>query len=132
MASCVGFHSEWMARAPDKIVAEEASTRRERFPVAAVVVVHDDIALMRTTLEEVATVVEHIVSAGAILHQKIGQSIIDSPLPRFRHLREDGCLICTGIVYSSSCSSGGRRTCCMIFSARSLGCTCTMQVLLNT
>lgn len=66
VASCVNFHSDWMARAPNKMVAEEASTRRERFPVAAVVVVHDDIALMRTTLEEVAAVVEHIVSAGRI------------------------------------------------------------------
>ena len=51
-----------MARAPDNMLAEEAFTRRETFPVAAVVVVHDDTSLMRATLEEIATLVEHIVS----------------------------------------------------------------------
>lgn len=67
VARCVSFHSDWMARAPDAMLAEEASTRRERFPVAAVFVVHDDISLMRTTLEEIATVVEHIVSGTMVL-----------------------------------------------------------------
>ena len=66
VARCVNFHSDWMARAPDKMLVEEAPVRRERFPVAAVVVVHDDISLMRTTLEEIATVVEHIVSGVAL------------------------------------------------------------------
>lgn len=62
VAHCVNFHSDWMARAPNKMLAEGAFTRREAFPVAAVVVVHDDISLMRATLEEIATVVEHVVS----------------------------------------------------------------------
>lgn len=59
---CVAFHSEWMKRAPDEVLEREVLARRQRFPVAAVVVVHNDISLMRATLEEVAVVVEHIVS----------------------------------------------------------------------
>lgn len=51
-----------MERGPDNVLVEEASVRRESFPVAAVVVVHDDISLMRATLEEVAWVVEYMVS----------------------------------------------------------------------
>lgn len=51
-----------MKRAPDKTLEHDALLRRERFPVAVVVVVHDDISLMRATLEEVAIVVEFIVS----------------------------------------------------------------------
>lgn len=41
---------------------KEASARRELFPVSVVVVVHDEISLLRETLEEIAGVVEHIVS----------------------------------------------------------------------
>ena len=59
---CIDFHSEWMKRAPDKTLERDASRRRESFPVAVVVVVHDDISLMRATLEEVAVAVEFIVS----------------------------------------------------------------------
>lgn len=51
-----------MKRAPDKTLERDALLRRERFPVAVVVVVHDDISLMRATLEEVAVVVEFLVS----------------------------------------------------------------------
>lgn len=59
---CIAFHSDWMDRTPDQLLEREAAARREIFPVAVVVVVHDDISLMRTTLEEVAVAVEHIVS----------------------------------------------------------------------
>lgn len=59
---CVSFHSEWMERAPDKVLVREALVRRNKFPVAIVVVVHDEISLMLEALEEVAVVVEHIVS----------------------------------------------------------------------
>lgn len=63
MDFCVAFHSEWMQRAPDEHLSKGgALARRKEFPVAAVVVVHDDISLMRATLEEVAVVVECIVS----------------------------------------------------------------------
>lgn len=62
LTSCVEFHWDWMGRGPDDLLVKEALTRRERMPVAAVVVVHDDISLMRANLEEVAAVVEHIVS----------------------------------------------------------------------
>ncbi|CAB1101889.1 unnamed protein product [Ectocarpus sp. CCAP 1310/34] len=58
---CISFHSEWMGRSPNKRLAREALERRKRFPVAVVVVVHDDISLMRAVLEEVAAVVEHIL-----------------------------------------------------------------------
>ncbi|CAM9498628.1 unnamed protein product [Ectocarpus fasciculatus] len=58
---CLSFHSEWMGRAPNERLAREALNRRKRFPVAVVVVVHDDISLMRAVLEEVAVVVEHIL-----------------------------------------------------------------------
>lgn len=51
-----------MERNPDKILANEALIRRKWFPVAVVIVVHDDISLLRATLEEVAIVAEHIVS----------------------------------------------------------------------
>ena len=59
---CIAFHSEWMERKPDKILEYEILVRKERFPIAVVIVVHNDISLMRATLEEVAIVVEHIVS----------------------------------------------------------------------
>lgn len=59
---CRDFHSEWMQRAPDN-EAMLALDRRKLFPVAVVVTVHDDIAIMRPSLEGVALVVEHIVSA---------------------------------------------------------------------
>lgn len=59
---CIAFHSEWMKRAPDETLERHALRRRESFPVAVVVVVHDDISLMRATLEEVAMVVEFVVS----------------------------------------------------------------------
>lgn len=55
-----------MKRGPDETLERDALLRRERFPVAVVVVVHDDISLMRATLEEVATVAEFIVSANNI------------------------------------------------------------------
>ncbi|CAM9226878.1 unnamed protein product, partial [Pylaiella littoralis] len=58
---CVAFHSEWMGRAPDAVLVHEVLVRRHRFPVAVVIVVHDDISLMRATLEEAAVVVEHIL-----------------------------------------------------------------------
>ncbi|CAM9672059.1 unnamed protein product [Ectocarpus sp. 6 AP-2014] len=58
---CLSFHSEWMGRSPNERLAREALDRRKRFPVAVVVVVHDDISLMRAVLEEVAAVVEHIL-----------------------------------------------------------------------
>lgn len=61
-ARCIAFHSEWMERSPEDELVQGALNRRKQFPVAAVVVVHDDISLMRTALEEVALVVEHIVS----------------------------------------------------------------------
>lgn len=51
-----------MGRSPDVTLVQEGLNRRNQFPVAAVVVVHDDISLMRVALEEVALVVEHIVS----------------------------------------------------------------------
>lgn len=51
-----------MERGPDEILVHEALNRQKHFAVAVVVVVHDDISLMRTALEEVALVVEHIVS----------------------------------------------------------------------
>lgn len=51
-----------MGRSPNERLAREALDRRKRFPVAVVIVVHDDISLMRAVLEEVAAVVEHIVS----------------------------------------------------------------------
>lgn len=63
MDRCVSFHSAWMGRAPDKSLVHEALVRRNRFPVAVVVVVHDEISLMASALKEVALVVEHIVSA---------------------------------------------------------------------
>lgn len=62
MERCLGFHSEWMERTPTNILANEALIRRKQFPVAVVVVVHDEVSLLRATLEEVAIVVEHIVS----------------------------------------------------------------------
>lgn len=52
-----------MGRTLDNLLAQEASIRRKNFSVAAVVVVHDGISHMRATLEEVAQVVEHIVSS---------------------------------------------------------------------
>lgn len=58
----VEFHTEWMNRAPDREMLNKAVVRRHSFPVAIVVVVHDDISLMRAALENVAVVVEHIVS----------------------------------------------------------------------
>ncbi|CAM9753558.1 unnamed protein product [Scytosiphon promiscuus] len=58
---CLAFSSEWMGRFPDSLLVRDALKRQTRFPVAVVVVVHDDISLMRATLEEVATVVEHIL-----------------------------------------------------------------------
>lgn len=59
---CIAFHSKWMKRAPDKTLERDALHRRESFPVAAVVVVHDDISLMRESLEAVSVVVEFVVS----------------------------------------------------------------------
>lgn len=41
---------------------EKAVVKRKTFPVAVVVAAHDDISLLRPALEEVAVVVEHIVS----------------------------------------------------------------------
>lgn len=58
----IAFHSEWMERAPDTVLAHGVLDRRKRFPVAAVVVVNEDISILRSSLEEVAVVVEHIVS----------------------------------------------------------------------
>eukprot|EP00752_Nemacystus_decipiens_P014776 g13155.t1 len=58
---CTAFHSEWMQRAPDKTLERDALLRRERFPAAVVVVVHDDISLMRASLEAVAVAVELIL-----------------------------------------------------------------------
>lgn len=55
-----------MERTPDEVLVHEVLARRQRFPVAAVVVVHDDISLLRATLEEVAVVVEHIVSVSGL------------------------------------------------------------------
>lgn len=68
---CVAFHSEWMKRAPEKVLVDEALIRRKRFPVAVVVAVHDEISLMRTALEEVAIVVEHIVSANSCTYAQV-------------------------------------------------------------
>lgn len=51
-----------MERAPDQKMLDKAVGRRQTFPVAVVVVAHGDISLMRPALEEVAVVVEHIVS----------------------------------------------------------------------
>lgn len=62
---CIAFHSDWMKRGPDENLERDALRRRESFPVAVVVVVHDDISLMRATLEEVAMVVEFIVSVNS-------------------------------------------------------------------
>lgn len=62
MELCVAFHSEWMKRAPDRRMLEKAVVKRKTFPVAVVVAAHDDISLLRPALEEVAVVVEHIVS----------------------------------------------------------------------
>lgn len=60
-AACVSFHSDWMGRGPSKNLLEEASARRRTFPVVAVIVVHDEISVLRQTLEDVVDVVEHIV-----------------------------------------------------------------------
>lgn len=57
------FHSEWMERTPDEVLANNVLDRRKRFPVAVVVVIHDETSLMRAALDEIAVVVEHIVSA---------------------------------------------------------------------
>ncbi|CAM9672191.1 unnamed protein product, partial [Ectocarpus sp. 6 AP-2014] len=57
----IAFHSEWMERAPDTVLAHGVFDRRKRFPVAAVVVVNEDISILRSSLEEVAVVVEHIL-----------------------------------------------------------------------
>lgn len=54
-----------MQRPPDKTLERDAVLRREKFPVAVVVVVHDDISLMRASLEGVAAVVELIVSVNS-------------------------------------------------------------------
>lgn len=51
-----------MKRTPDTVLAHGVLDRRKRFPVAAVVVVNEDISILRSSLEEVAVVVEHIVS----------------------------------------------------------------------
>lgn len=51
-----------MERVPDHRMLEKAVIRRRAFPVAVVVVAHDDVSLLRPALEEVAVVVEHIVS----------------------------------------------------------------------
>lgn len=50
-----------MERVPDNEVML-ALDRRNRFPVAVVVMVHDNISILRSSLEGVAVVVEHIVS----------------------------------------------------------------------
>lgn len=62
VGACISFHSEWMERGPHRDLVDEALVRRQQFPVAAVVVVHDDISLLRAALEAAAIVVEYIVS----------------------------------------------------------------------
>ncbi|CBJ29237.1 conserved unknown protein [Ectocarpus siliculosus] len=58
---CMIFHSEWMERTPDKVLEDNVLDRRKRFPVAVVVVIHDENSLVRAALDEVAIVVEHIL-----------------------------------------------------------------------
>ncbi|CAM9968750.1 unnamed protein product, partial [Pylaiella littoralis] len=59
--ACLSFHSEWMERGPHKDLMHGALARRQEFPVAAVVVVHDDVSLLRPALEAAAIVVEYIL-----------------------------------------------------------------------
>lgn len=59
---CMTFHSEWMERTPDKVLEDNVLDRRKRSPVAVVVVIHDETSLVRAALDEIAIVVEHIVS----------------------------------------------------------------------
>ncbi|CAM9351211.1 unnamed protein product [Ectocarpus sp. 13 AM-2016] len=58
---CVTFHAEWMERTPDKVLEDNVLDRRKRFPMAVVVVIHDETSLVRAALDEIAIVVEHIL-----------------------------------------------------------------------
>lgn len=60
-----------MERTPDKLLVDKALVRRKEFPVAVVVVVHDETSLMPAALEEVAVVVEHIVSASGCTYAQV-------------------------------------------------------------
>lgn len=59
---CFSNHASWMGRGSDPLLVEENSARREKFPVAALVVVHDEAKFLKATLEDVALVIEHVVS----------------------------------------------------------------------
>lgn len=81
----IAYHSGWMRREPDKFIKRHTAYRRERFPVAVMVVVHEDFSLMRVALEEVAIVVEHIVSGKSAVHVVVLVGIffsVDDPCSR--------------------------------------------------
>eukprot|EP00752_Nemacystus_decipiens_P004605 g4204.t1 len=89
VARCIAFHSEWMERSPDDELVTETLNRRTQFPVAAVVVVHDDISLMRTALEEVALVVEHILVVVSVRPWNGGAGEVEDTLEMLSSIVED-------------------------------------------
>lgn len=62
-----------MERGPHLDLINEALARRRKFPVAAVVVVHDDISLLRAALEAAAIVVEYIVSVNGCTRKQVSR-----------------------------------------------------------
>lgn len=95
MERCRGFHSEWMERAPDTEVMH-ALDRRKQFPVALLVMAHDNIAIMRPSLEGVALVVEHIVSVKGY-QRKLGNAGL-AVNSRVAHASPSVCLESFGVV----------------------------------
>ncbi|CAN0301288.1 unnamed protein product [Ectocarpus sp. 12 AP-2014] len=85
----IAFHSEWMERAPDTVLAHGVLDRRKRFPVAAVVVVNEDISILRSSLEEVAVVVEHILVVVSTRPWHGDTKIVSATLELMNHMLQD-------------------------------------------